>query len=276
MNTLSRSWDLISESFSVLRKDKQLVVFPLISGIAALAVAAAYFVPLMRLGIFRQYVDQGVIDPTVYVWVFLWYCTNYFVVIFFNCALAACAQLRFSGEEPTVSMGLALAARKLPAIMMWAIVSATVGTILRVIEDRSEWLGRIVSALLGVAWAVVTYLMIPVLVFEEQGVFGSIQRSGELLKKTWGEQVASSFGFGFPFLLLSIPGVFFGLIGVMFHPLGLALAVLYFLLLGAVMSAVKGVFAVALYRHATGGEATASFSPVILNGAFVDLSKRNT
>jgi uncharacterized membrane protein YedE/YeeE len=118
-------------------------------------------------------------------------------------------------------------------------------------------------------------MIVPVLVFEEKGVFESIQRSGELLRKTWGERVGSCFGFGLPYLMMAIPGVLLALIGMRVHPLGYLFAVLYFLLLGAVMSAVRGIFAVALYRFATEGEAPAGFSTVVLNGAFVDLSKKS-
>jgi hypothetical protein len=274
VNTMSRSWELIGQSFAVLRQDKKLVLFPILSGLSTLAVAAMYFIPLFRMGIVSDYRDQGQIDPTIYVWLFLWYCTNYFVIIFFNCALAACAQIRFDGGEPTLGAGMAIAANKLLSIMLWAVVAATVGTILRVIEERSEWLGKIVSALLGVAWAVVTYMIVPVLVFENKGVFESIHRSGELLRKTWGERVGSCFGFGLPYLLLALPGIALAVAGIRIHPLALAGAVLYFLLLSAVMSAVRGIFAVALYRFATQGEAPAGFSKVVLNGAFVDLSKK--
>ena len=100
MNTLSRSWDLIGESFAILRKDKKLVLFPILSGLSTLAIAAMYFLPLFHMGVLEQYKAYRTVDPTVYAWLFLWYCTNYFVVIFFNCALAACAQIRFAGGEP--------------------------------------------------------------------------------------------------------------------------------------------------------------------------------
>jgi hypothetical protein len=274
MNTMFRSWELISQSFAILRQDKKLILFPILSGLSTLAVAAMYFIPLYQMGIISQYTEQRQVDPTVYAWIFLWYCTNYFVIIFFNCALAACAQIRFSGGEPTLGAGMAAAASKLLSIMLWAVVAATVGTILRAIEERSEWLGKLVSGLLGVAWAVVTYMIVPVLVFEDKGVFESIQRSGELLRKTWGAQVGSCFGFGIPYLMLAIPGLALGVVGIRLHPLGFIPAVLYFLLLAAVMSAVRGIFAVALYRFVTEGEAAAGFSHVVLNGAFVDLSKK--
>lgn len=273
MNTFSRSWDLIAQSFQIIRKDKKLILFPILSGLSVLAVAALYFIPLFQLGIVHQYAERQHVEPSAYAWMFLWYCTNYFVIVFFSCALAACAQIRFSGGEATLGAGLSQAAAKLPSILMWAVVASTVGLIIRIIEDRSEWLGKLLSSLLGVAWAVATYLMVPVLVFEQEGTFGSIKRSSQLLRKTWGEQLTGNIGFGLPFLLLSIPGILLGMMGV-HNPVVLGIALFYFLLLIAFMSAVKGIFAVALYRYATHGEAPAGFSQVNLNGAFVDLSKR--
>ena len=273
MNTFSRSWDLISESFQVIRKDKKLIVFPILSGLAVLVVAALYFVPLFQFGVFQQYKEAHHVEPSTYAWLFLWYCTNYFVIVFFSCALAACAQIRFSGGEPTLGAGLGQAAAKLPSIMLWAVVASTVGLIIRIIEDRSDWLGKLLSSLFGVAWAVATYLIVPVLVFEEAGVFGSIKRSSQLLRKTWGEQITGGLGFGLPFMVLAIPGVLLAMVGRQ-QPALLALAVLYFLTLFALMSAVRGIFAVALYRYATNGEAPAGLSKVNLNGVFVAKASR--
>ena len=151
--------------------------------------------------------------------------------------------------------------------MMWAVVASTIGLLIR-ISKTVRILGKIFAALLGVAWAVTTYLMVPVLVFEETGVFASIKRSCQLLRKTWGEQVGANIGFGLPFLVLAIPGILL-ILGGRHQPLALAFALLYFLMLGALMSAVKGIFAVALYRYATEGQAPAGFSQVNLNGSFV-------
>lgn len=274
MNTFARSWDLIGESFAVLRKDKKLVLFPILSGLSTLAIAAMYFLPLFHMGVLEQYKAYRTVDSTVYAWLFLWYCTNYFVIIFFNCALAACAQIRFAGGEPTLKAGMTQAGWKIPSILMWAVIASTVGIILQAIQDRSSWLGKIVSGILGVAWAMATYLIVPVLIFEEDGVFGSIQRSSALLRNTWGEQIVSGFGFGLPSLLLAIPGILLGLAGYRLHPLGFLIAVPYFLLLSAVMSAVRGIFTVALYRYATEGEAPAGFSRGNFKEVFVDKPER--
>ena len=272
MDTFARSWDMIGESFSVLRKDKKLVLFPILSGLSTLAIAAMYFLPLFNMGVLEHYRAYRTVDPAVYAWLFLWYCTNYFVIIFFNCALAACAQIRFGGDEPTIREGMVQAGWKIPSILMWAVVASTVGMILHAIEERSSWLGKIVSATLGIAWAMATYLIVPVLIFEDDGVFGSIQRSSALLRETWGEQIVSGFSFALPSLLLAIPGILLGLAGFKLHPLGFLIAVPYFLLLSAVMGAVRGIFTVALYRYATGGEAPAGFTSGSSKEAFVNKS----
>jgi len=261
---------MIGESFAVLRKDKKLVLFPILSGLSTLAIAAMYFLPLFHMGVLEQYKAYRTVDSTVYAWLFLWYCTNYFVVIFFNCALAACAQIRFGGGEPTLGAGMAQAGWKIPSILMWAVVASTVGIVLQMIEERSSWLGKIVSGMLGVAWAMATYLMVPVLIFEDDGVFGSIQRSSSLLRETWGEQIVSGFGFGLPSLFLAIPGILLGMVGFKLHPLGFLIAVPYFLLLSAVMSAARGIFMVALYRYATAREVPPGFSMGNFKEAFVD------
>jgi hypothetical protein len=262
---------MIGESFSVLRKDKKLILFPILSALSTLAVAAMYFLPLFHMGVLEQYKAYRTVDPTVYAWLFLWYCTNYFVIIFFNCALAACAQIRFRGGEPTLGEGIGKAAWKIRSILMWAVVASTVGIALQAIEERSSWLGKIVASLVGIAWTMATYLIVPVLIFEEDGVFGSIQRSSELLRETWGEQIVSGFSFGLPTLLLSLPGIALGLAGFkLLPPLGFLIAVPYFLLLTAVMSAVRGIFIVALYRYATGGEPPPGFSSGSFKEAFLD------
>jgi len=273
VNSFERAWELVGQSFAVLRKDKKLILFPILSALSTLAIAAAYVVPLFSLHIVSQYIHGGGVAPATYAWLFLWYCSNYFAMIFFNCALASCAQTRFSGGEPTLGGGVGRAAERLGSILMWAIVSATVGVILRIIEQRSRALGRIVSSLIGIAWAVATYFIVPVLVLEDRDVFSSIRRSSELLRKTWGEGISAGLGFGLPQFLLSIPGILLIVLGGRIHPAAIAIGVLYMLLVTVLMSAVRGVFTVALYRFATQGEAPAGFSPVVLNGAFVNLRK---
>jgi hypothetical protein len=271
--TLGRTWDLTKQSFAVLRADKEILLFPVMSAIAAIIVSASFILPLVMTGAFPS---EGQ-EPTAsfYAWMFVFYYLNYFVIIFFNSAVVACANIRLSGGDPTVGDGLRIASSRIGRIAAWALVASTVGLILRILEDRAGKFGRFVVALIGTAWTLITYFVIPVIVFEDLSIFDSIKRSASLFRQRWGEEVASGFGFGLLFFLLALPGFFLGLLGFLVHPVaGVSLAVLYFLVLAAVASAVKGIFNVALYRYATKGEVPAGFSPDLMQGAFTPRPSR--
>ncbi len=253
------SWTLVLQSFSVLRKDKKLVLFPVLSALGVIAVAIPYLWALTGGTPWRPAdVHWGV---SGWLWIFLWYCTSSFVVVFFNCAMTACAQVRFSGGEPSISDGIHAAGDRIGRILLWSVTAATVGLIIRMIEERANLIGKIVASLIGIAWGLATFLVIPVLVFEDLDVIESIRRSGELLKKTWGEQLVVGFHFFWITLVLFIPGVILGALAL---PVGIA----YFLALAAVMTAARSIFVVALYRFAVTGEPPDGYSHEALSGAF--------
>src|SRR5260370_20607117 len=116
-----------------------------------------------------------------YVVAFAFYFCNYFVIVFCNAALVSCAMLSFHGHKPTLADGFRAASSRLPQILAWALVSATVGVLLKVIENAHEKVGQFVSALLGTAWTVMTYFVVPVLVVEKVGPFEAIGRSMPVL-----------------------------------------------------------------------------------------------
>ena len=138
---------------------------------------------------------------------FAFYVVNYFVIVFFNSALIACAIIRFKGGNPTIGNGFSAAFSRMPQILGWALVAATVGLILKIIESRSEKLGALVAGLLGMAWSAVTYFVVPVIVVEQAGPVQAGRRSLDILKKTWGEALTANFGIGFIVFLASLAGI---------------------------------------------------------------------
>jgi hypothetical protein len=199
---------------------------------------------------------------------FAYYCLSAFGVIFFNCALAACAQECLSGGDPTVAFGLRRALDRIGPIFFWAIVSSTVGVILRAIERRVPLAGKIAVWIFGAAWGMTTYLVIPVLIVEDRGALDSIHRSAQLLRNTWGQQLVSGIRFGWRFLLFVVPGVILGAIGANYYPPVLALAFVYIVGLITVMAAARSIFQVALYRYAAGSSIPAAWSPDAMSSAF--------
>jgi len=261
-------------SWDVLRQDKEILVFPAISGIALILIMASFVVPIFALGgidtVQRVARHNGTVGNLVVLFAF--YFINYFVVIFFNAAIVACATIRMRGGNPTVGDGLQASGERIFEIAGWALVSASVGMILRMIEERSKLVGRIVAGLLGMAWGITSYLVIPILVNERKGPMEAFQESARLIKKTWGEELIGGFSFGLIFFVLSLPAVLLIAAGVAsgkgFLALGfVAFAVIYVIALSVVQAALQGIFQAALYQYAKKGETPPGFDREVLNEA---------
>jgi hypothetical protein len=267
MDRFGRTWQLFKESFAVLAGDAEILVFPVCSGISLLLLGATFLIPLYRDGTLQAVAHhKGKWDD--YAVLFCWYYLNFFVGIFFNSALMGCANIRLSGGQPTVSAGFRMAVSRLGPIALWALVAASVGLVLSTMRDRRNKLLSIMAAGLSLAWSLITYMIVPVLLFEDRGVFSSMHRSEQLFRSHWGEQVAGGFGFGLLTTLLSIPAVLLALGCWRIDPIaGIILAGVYLLILATVTSAVRGVFTVALYRYATAGSAPSGFSADMIDGA---------
>jgi len=271
---ISYTFSLMGASWQVLKKDKSLLLLPLLSGICCLVVMASFAVPIFMTESWQPPAGDAAAAQQVgyYGVLFLFYLCNYFVIIFFNSAVVTCAVLRLQGGAPTIGDGLSAAFSRLPLIFGWALVSATVGVVLRIIEDRSKLIGSIVAGLLGMAWSVITYLAVPVLVVERTGPVETFRRSAAMLKRTWGEQIMGSFGFGVVFFLLAIPGFVIVGLGVASASatgaaIGIVIAALYLMVLALVQSALVAIFQGALYLYALNGAAPADFDQGLLDSA---------
>jgi Family of unknown function (DUF6159) len=260
------SWILISRSFRVLRQDLKLALFPVLSGLAGLAIAALFLLSPLGAGLFNKNVQT--LGAAEYVSLLLVYCALYFVMIFFNCALAACAQARFSGSEIGLVEGISRASSRIQPILFWSLFSSTLGLVLQLIDQRVGLVGKIATRIFGVAWNMATYLVIPVLVIEDVNAIDAIRRSSGLLRKTWGERLTVGLCMMWIAIFLAIPGVIVGAMGAYAYPPLLVVAALYFLVLVSVLSAVSGIFDVALYRYAVTGEVPDGYSADMMSGAF--------
>jgi len=192
-----------------------------------------------------------------------------FVTIFFNAAIVGTAMKRLNGEDASIKDGLALARQHLGKIFVWALITATVGMILRTLQDRAGIVGRIVIGLIGVAWNVITFFVVPVLLYEPVGVPEAIKRSASIFRQRWGEQFIGTATIGLAIFLVAIPVVLIG--GAVAYAVPLVGVPLLVVAIGALMAvgaACSGVFNAALYRFATTGEASSVFSIEDLNGSF--------
>jgi len=277
---LARSWQLVKASTDVLRADPELLLFPLISGLAALVVMASFALPvfgLNALGHLSGGADNLMSASTVLVG-FAFYVSLYFVMFYFNVALVAAAMIRFNGGDPTLSDGLRVANTKLGSILGYAVIAATVGMVLRAIQERVEFVGRVIVSLLGAGWTVATYLVVPVLVTRDIGPIDAIKESAIILKKTWGENIAGQAGIGAVFGLLYLLVVLIGFsmvyaivssgAGAIAIVLGFLAWVVALVATALAHAALGGIYAAALYCYATDHPGVNRFDLTAMRQAF--------
>lgn len=276
---LSRSWGLVKASASVLKQDKELLLFPFVSLVALLLVVACFALPVIGLGALDGLSAGGDkrVSAAMYVVAFLFYFSQYFVIFFFNAALVGAAMIRLDGGDPTVADGMRIATSKLVVIAGYAFIAATVGMILRAIQERVGFIGKIIVGLLGIGWSMATYLVVPVLVTRDVGPIDAVKESATLLKKTWGENVIGQAGlgiaFGFIFMGVILCGIFLIGVAAVTHSafliiVAVVLTVLAVGITALVQSALAGIYAAALYRYATTGEGTQGFDANTMKLAF--------
>ena len=265
MGRIGRSFQLVGQSYRILMQDKELMILPLISGAVIITAVAAFA--------FGFGVDSSKLQargPELYVPVFLLYVVTYTVGIFFQAAVIAGATERMRGGNPTIGSALAAAKSRIGSIVMWAIVAATVGMVLRAISERLGFVGKIIVGLIGAAWSLATFFVVPVLVLEEETVRGSFHRSLEVFRKTWGETVVGGINLGVAAVcawitLFAVSGLLAMLIGapaLAFFAAGAVFLMVFF-------SALQGVYVASLYRYATNGEPTPGFDKALFDQAFI-------
>jgi len=281
MERVRRSWQLMREAGEVLRQHRGLVLFPILSGIFSLLATLTFIVPFFLARVLDQWTRAGsrstpaTIGPIHYLVLFASYLVTYFIIVFFNSGLVACVRKRLAGEPATVRDGLAAAFAHFGRIFEWALLSATVGVLLRVIEDRLNWVASLIAAVAGMAWSLATTFVVPVLVYEDVGPIEALKRSAQAFRRTWGETVIANLSLGlvFTFLYLPIPLVLVGVAAAAAH-LGHAapgaavslfvgvmlLCLLYGLGLAILQNTLQSIFLTACYQYATTGQVPAPFT----------------
>lgn len=275
-STIQRSYTIFRQSLSVLRQDKEILIFPLLSGIFTIIAMTGLIFGGTVTGFFQRIAESG--DRSLegnllgYAALFVWYFVSWFIVLFFNVGVVACARIRLEGGDPTTADGFRAARENLKAILVWALISATVGLILRVIADRSKLIGQLIAKFLGAAWAVATYFVVPVMIFEKRGPKESMTSSTQLISRTWGESLVAAAGVGIIIMLLGVGGLAFPIIGFMISPtaavVGLGIMVLYWLVLAIISSALTGIYRTGLYLYAKEGRPLPGFGEDLVRTAF--------
>ncbi|MDW7755674.1 MAG: DUF6159 family protein [Brevefilum sp.] len=267
MERIKRSWELVKASLEVLKQDKELILFPIISAMIMFFVTLTFLIPTLLGNILDGIFVNGM--PIFgYIVLFLFYLVQYTVVYFNSTALVGAAMIRLRGGDPKVKDGISIAWSHILPILGWALVSATVGLILNALSNNSKKRGRggksLIASLLGAAWNVLTFLVVPVLAVEGLGPIEAIKRSWELLKSSWGEQISGKLSIGLIFGLIGIGG------GLLLAGAGIGLSILlesiipaiifgivlflFIMILSLLNSTLSSIFSAAVYAYAAEGQ----------------------
>jgi len=265
-----RGLRLARASWDVLRSNPALGVLPLLS----FAGLVLYLLPLLGIA-----AGMGAFDPSqrpvAYVLLAWYYLGASFISIFFNAALVAGAMAHLRGERPGVTDCLRMAGARAGRILVYSLISATVGLALRLVREEFGIVGKVVAAAVGIAWGVATAFAVPVLVIEDRGAVESIRRSMQILKEHWGESLVGTGAITLPLLAVGLGVVLSG--GILLAVVPVLGVLVLAAGLGAVIvvgTALTGIFRTAVYAHATGQGVLGGFDPADLGSAFTVRKRR--
>ena len=273
MGRISNTIALAKVSWRVLRKDRELLLIPVLSFLASIAVLALIWLPTLSAidtsALEGEREDPGAVLLVVGIITAM---ALSIITVFFNGALVAGAHERLSGGDPTVRSAVGRAFSRLPGLLPWAILTGTVGLILQAVRERAGWLGRFVVNMVGMAWKTATFLVVPAIVIDDHGAISGLKASAALLKRTWGENIAARVGFGLLGFVAIIPAVLVvgatGALGGAALVLGILVAIPYLALVVVVLTALNAVFQTALYLYATTGSVPTGFADSNLQASF--------
>ena len=249
----SNGWTIAANSFKVLKENRQLLIFPILSMISMFVIIVSFLAVIFG---YAGWSVDNIHDPgkvISYSLIFIFYIVNYFIIVFFNMALVHCTSLYFKGEEVTVQKGIDFSKSRFGSILGWAVFAGIIGGILKIIQENAGSLGKILTAIVGVVWSIATFFVVPVIAYENVGPLQAFKRSAQLMKEKWGESI----GAGFSFFLIQLGGIaVIAVVAIAISFLnmiaGIAVGVLGLLTLSAVLSALKTIFISAVYHNVTG------------------------
>ena len=274
---LSNGWKLGMASFGIIRENPSLMLFPVLSGASLLFICLTFFGGIAAMfgfnidAFFTRFETGG--EWLAYAALFIFYLVNFTIVVFFNVGLIHCTRLIMEGRDAKVGDGIAYSVSRFDAIVSWALLAATVGVILKTLEDRLGFVGQIIVGIVGIVWSIATFFVVPVVAYENVTPFQAVKRSGQIMKEKWGEAIGANFSFGL-FYLLGFVMIAVGVALLFFvQPIvAIVAGVLAFLLLITVVSAAETVFLAAIYRHVN-DEPVEYYDNEILDNVFVPKKK---
>jgi hypothetical protein len=219
MNRIERSWHLFKSSLMVIIRNKQLLIFPIVTSIATVIIWLFFFAPAALYPTGHSYLsgehwqtlgakyfrstgsgnhEHFSLSPIAAAYCALIYFVSMFVATFFNVAFYNEILAALNGEAVSLSRGLKFACTRWQAILLWTIFAGMIGLIIKAIEERLDIVGKIIVRLIGVAWSIASVFVIPVIVrdTETNNPIEMLKKSAGTVTRMWGEGLIGYVGIG--------------------------------------------------------------------------------
>jgi hypothetical protein len=288
MGVFSRSWEVTKATLGVMKKDKEIFAFPVVAIIASAIFLVLFVILAIVVGIINTTAGVSV-DILGIVLLFIMYLGLGFISTFFSACVVYTAGVRFKGGDATFGESISNSFKKIDKIFLWAILSATVSLIFRLLENaakRAKGAGKIIlsifNSLLGLAWSISTIFVVQSIMYNNKGPFGAIKDSVITLKKTWGESLVRYIGLGMIQFIAVIVGLLVGVIlmyiGFMINIIAglifLFLTVLYIVGTAIFFNIANQVFNTALFIYANTGKVPQGYSQEQMREVFKKEEKK--
>ncbi len=280
MDKFQRSWDITKLTFKILKNDKVMLLFPLLSSLFSILFIVALIVPFVILSTFGVTQQNGVASIIA---LFVLYFGLAFLATFFNVCVVYYTKKVFRNEEVTFKSTISFAFSNLKLIIYWAIVSATVSVLIRILENITRRMGgigqmisRILLASVAMGWAIATVFVIPSIVYNKKTPFDAIKESVETLRKTWGESIIRYAGLNIiQFIVTLIGVVILGGITILSFILNLyvgivmlIITIIFVVVNVLVFQVANDIFNTALFEYAQNGIVPSGYNQKALSDAF--------
>ena len=183
---IKTGWTLTKDSASVVRDNPKLLIFPLLATDASAGFLVVFFVPMLIANL----VGSGL----EYAALFVWYFATTFLSTYAAAALVHATNEVFHDRDPSVRGSFSAVSSRLGPIVAWSLISATVSVVLKSLEDSDNPIAGILATLFSIGWAIMTFFIVPVIVFEDVSITSMFSRSAETFRNTWGETLGAGFG----------------------------------------------------------------------------------
>jgi hypothetical protein len=270
VKAIKSTWKTLKDSLSIVGKYRSYSLYPLLSYVVLVLITFTVIIPLFEsvLGSDQQNLLKRVL---LCLTIYLAYGVQYFVITFYNVALLTGISARLDGGDPDLSVGMMRAVQRIGPIAIYTLVSATLGLLsllARVLLNPI--FGKVILPFIGnrlwVRWRQLSYsipllMAVPVIALEQPEPENIFERSGLLVKATWGARVKPAHSIELLALLVLLPILFLVATptlrqGAAEHNadlirLGLSVMLIAISTYTQLSGLVNAIFAFAAYRYAT-------------------------